>query len=115
MARRPGAAAEPPAKRARAPEAAPEAAPAPPRGWSESSAAKAAWGALPVGHPPHQRGGGERGAAAGAAEAPGGVAACSPPCVAPCWAALRGAARAELRELLEAHRFEAEARRTSEP
>ena len=100
------AATEPPAKRARALAAAPP--PPPPRGWSESFAAKAAWGALPVRHPPCHSDG-EGGAAGGAAEAIGGAEAC----LAPCWAALRGTARAELRELLEVHRFEAEARSAS--
>ena len=107
-ANRSSVATEPPAKRARAPAAAPAA----PRGWSESFAAKAAWGALPVRRPPQcsgGEGGAANGVAGGAAEAIGGVEVCSAPCLAPCWAALRGAARAELRELLEVHRFEAEA------
>ena len=111
-ANRSSAATEPPAKRARALAAAPAA----PRGWSESFAAKAAWGALPVRRPPRRCGGegGEAGGAAGgAAEAIGGVEASSAPCLAPCWAALRGAARVELRELLEVHRFEGEARSAS--
>jgi hypothetical protein len=69
-----------------------------------------------VRRPPRRCGGegGEAGGAAGgAAEAIGGVEASSAPCLAPCWAALRGAARVELRELLEVHRFEGEARSAS--